>query len=137
MDFKWFRYVVQLKLLILPEGLQVTEGSAGSQLPVTFLNGHNIKPTSCRPCGRFRTPAMEHPRSWSRAYTGPTINITRWFHHQFSITISTYSYMDVCGMERTPVHILRYMGQTNNNNKMLINNSLCYFQFGLYTFRLR
>jgi len=31
--------------------------------------------------------------------------------------------MDVCGMERTPVHILSYMGRTSNNNKMLINNS--------------
>ena len=30
-------------------------------------------------------------------------------------------------MERTLVHILRYMGQTSNNNKILINNSLCYF----------
>jgi len=36
--------------------------------------------------------------------------------------------MNVCGMERMPVHILRYMGQTsNNNNKVLINNSLCCF----------
>ena len=30
-------------------------------------------------------------------------------------------------MEHTPVHILRYLGRTSNNNKMLINNSLCYF----------
>ena len=30
-------------------------------------------------------------------------------------------------MEHTPVHILRYMGHTSNNNKILINNSLCYF----------
>jgi len=37
--------------------------------------------------------------------------------------------MNVCGMERTLVHILRYMGQTNNN-KILINNSLCYFAIG-------
>ena len=50
------------------------------------------------------------------------------FHHQFSITISTYPYKDVCGIERTPVHILRDMGgMSNNNNKIQINNSLCYF----------
>ena len=57
----------------------------------------------------------------------PTVNITHWSNHQFPITTSTYSYMDVCEMERTPIHILRYMGRMSNNNKMLINNSLCYF----------
>jgi len=51
----------------LPVGRQVTEGSAGSLPPVTFLNGHNIRPTSCRPCGRFCIPAMEHPGSWGHA----------------------------------------------------------------------
>ena len=101
------------------------EGSAGSLPPVIFLSGYNIKPTSCMPCGSFCTLAMEHLKPWSRLCTGPTINITRWFHHQFLTRTSTYSYMEVCGMEHTPVHILRYMGQMSNNSKMLINNLSC------------
>ena len=91
-----------------------SEGSAGSLPPIMFLNGHNVRPTSCTPCDRFRTPTMEHLEPWSPVCTRPTVNITYWFHHQFSITNSTYSYMEVCGMERTPVHILRYMGRTSN-----------------------
>jgi len=105
----------------------VTEGSAESLPPVTFLNGHNIRPTCCRPCDWFHIPATEHPGSWSWVCTGPTINITHWLQHQFPITTSTYSYMDVCRMEHTPVRILRYMGRKSNNNKILINNSLCCF----------
>ena len=118
---------MQLKLSVLPESLQVIEGSASSLSPITFLNRHNIRSTSCRPYGRFRPPATEHPGLWSRACTGLTVNITCWFHHQFSITTSTYSYMDVDGIECMLVHILRHMGRTSNNNKILINNSLCYF----------
>jgi len=125
---------MQLKLSALHEGLQVTEESAGSLSPITFLNGHNIRPTSCRPCGQFRTTATEYPGSWSRACTRSTVNITRWLHHQFPITTSTYSCMKVCGMEYTPVHTLRYMGRTSNNNKMLINNLLCYFAIQVDTF---
>ena len=117
-----FLIIVQLKLLDLPEGLQVSEESACFLPPVTFLNGHNIRPTFYRPCGWFRTPATEHPGSWPRACTRPTVNITHW-SRQFPITASTYLYIDVCEMEHAPVHILRYMGQTSNNKKMLINNS--------------
>jgi len=102
-----------------------SEGSAGSLPPIIFLNRHNIRPSSCTSCSQFRTPIMERPGPWSRACTGPTINITRWFHHQFSITTSAYSYMDVC--VRTLGRIPRYIGRTSNNNKMLINNSLCCF----------
>jgi len=62
-----------LNLSDLLEGLQVTEGSDGSLPSFIFLNGHNIKPTSCRPCCWFRTPATKHSGSWSWACTGPTI----------------------------------------------------------------
>ena len=104
-----------------------SEGSAGSLPPVTFLNGHHIRLTFCRPCSWFCIPATEHLGSWSRVCTKSIINITHWFHHQFSITTSTYSYMEACGMECMLVHIFRYMSQMSNNNKMLTNNSLCYF----------
>jgi len=30
-------------------------------------------------------------------------------------------------MERMPVHILKYIGRASDNNKILINNLLCYF----------
>ena len=41
--------------------------------------------------------------------------------------ISRYRNMNVCGMERMPLHKLRYMGQMSNNNKIPINNLLCCF----------
>jgi len=48
---------------------------------------------------------------------GPIVKIIRWFHHQFSITNLDLLIYDVCGLERMPEHILRYMGQMSNNNK--------------------
>ena len=72
------RHVVQLKLPVWPVGLQATEGSAGSLLLGTILIRAYNK-TLLRPCGRFHTPAMERPGSWSRACTGPTVNIVRWY----------------------------------------------------------
>ena len=78
------------------------------------------------PSGKFRTPAMEHPRPWSRVCTRPIVNIICWFPHQFKPT-STYLYIDVCGLERIPEHMPRYMGRTSNNNKILINNLSCCF----------
>jgi len=81
-------------------------------------------PPSCLPSSRFRvstgTPWAVVPGMYRTHCKHNSL-----FHHQFSITTSTYSYMDVCGMEHTPVYILKYMGQmsNNNNNKVLINNS--------------
>ena len=118
---------MQLKLSVLPEGLHVFRGEAGSLPPVIFLNGHTKRSTSFTPFGRFHTTTMKHPGPWSQACTKPIVNITRWFLHQFPITASTCSYIDVCGMKCTPIHILRYMGQKSNNNKMLNNNLSCFF----------
>jgi len=35
-------------------------------------------------------------------------------------------------MEHTHVHILRYIGWTSNNNKISINNSLCFATLVVY-----
>jgi len=86
---------MQLKLSALPESLQVTEGSTGSLLYGTILKRHPIRPT-CMPCGQFRIPVTKHPGPWSRACTGPTINIVRWYPRWFLITASLYSNMNVC-----------------------------------------
>jgi len=42
--YSGIRYVVQLQLLDLPKGLQVSEGSTDSLPPVIVLNRHNIRP---------------------------------------------------------------------------------------------
>jgi len=41
--YSGIRYVVQLKLPIIPEGLQVTEGSAGSLILSTILKRASYK----------------------------------------------------------------------------------------------
>ena len=47
---------------------------------------------------------------------------------------SSCSYMNVCVLRCTLGHILRYMCQTSNNNKLLINNSLsCFATQVVYT----
>ena len=125
--YSGIKYVVQLQLPDLPEGLQVSDGSVDSLLLLHSWIGIQYDPPSCCLAADSES-APEHLGSWSWVCTGPTVNITYWFHHQFSMTTSTYSYMDARGMEHTPIHILRYMGRTsNNNNIMLINNSLCCF----------
>jgi len=43
---------------------------------------------------------MERPGPWSRACTGPTVNIVRWYPRWFPITASIYSYVDVCVLGR-------------------------------------
>jgi len=82
--------------------------------------------TSCRPCDRFHTPAMERPGPWSRACTGPTVIIVRWYLRWFPITNLLYSDVDMCaGML---VHISRHLGKTSNNN----NNKRCQLFILLY-----
>jgi len=103
-----------------------SEGSADSLPSVTLMNGHNIRPTSCLPSDRFWVSSETSCAVVPRMY-GTHCKHNPLFHHQFSITILTHSYMDACGLELTPVHILKYIGRMSNNNKMLINNSLCYF----------
>ena len=80
----------------------LTWGFPGNQgerwLPPSWYHlekGHPIR-HSWMPHDRFRTPAMEHPGSWSRACTGPTVNIVRWCPCWFSITTLLYSDVDIC-----------------------------------------
>jgi len=42
--YNGIKYIVQLKLSVPPEGLQVLKGSAGFLPPVIFLNGYTIRP---------------------------------------------------------------------------------------------
>ena len=110
----------------LSEGIQVSEGSAGSLPPVTFMNGHNIRPTSCRPCDWFRTPATETPwvvvpNMYGTHYKHNSLVSSSVFNNDLSLLI--YGYMSV----GTLGHMPRYMDRMSNNNKILINNSSCCF----------
>ena len=110
--YNGIRYVVQLNLPVRPEGLQVTEGSADS---LYHEKGHTIKPSS-RPCGRFWTPATERHGPWSRACTGPTVNIVRWYPRRFPITASTYSDVDVYVLGRYYIYLDIWIGRVINVN---------------------
>ena len=107
-----------------------SEDSADSLPPVIFLNGHNIRPTSCTPCGRFRTLATGYPRSWSRVCTGPSVNLPTYPLVSSSVSnnkliLLIYGCMCIGTLEYIP----RYMSRTSNNNKVLINNSSRGFAF--------
>ena len=51
--------------------------------------------------------------------------------YQFQLQASTCSYIDECVLRCTTGHIPKYMGWGSNNNKMLLNNSLCCFAIGV------
>jgi len=76
-----------------------SEGSADSQPPVTFLNGHNIRPTSCLSSGTFQ---VSSGTSWAVVPGMYRIHYKHnpLFHHQFSITTLACSYIDVCMLGR-------------------------------------
>ena len=114
--YSGIKYVVQLKLPVRPEGLQVFRGERW--LPTSYYiheKGHTIKPSS-RPCGRFWTPATERHGPWSRACTGPTVNIVRWYPRRFPITASTYSDVDVYVLGRYYIYLDIWIGWVINVN---------------------
>ena len=103
-----------------------SEGSVGSLTPVIFLNGHTIRPTSCLPNGRFR---VSYGRSWiivpgmysTHCKHNPLVSLSV-FNNNLSLLIYGCTCVGTLG------HMPRYMGRmSDNNNKMLINNSSCYF----------
>ena len=68
------RYVVQLIFRFDLRASRWPRGALAPSFLVPSWKGHPIRP-SCMPYGRFRTPAMEHRGPWSRACTGPTVNM--------------------------------------------------------------
>ena len=104
----------------------MSEGSADSLPLVIFRNGHNIRPTSCLPSDRFWVSTRT---SWAVV---PGMYGTHCKHN--SLVSSSVSNNNLglliygCMCVGTLGHISRYMGRmSNNNNKVLINNSSCGF----------
>jgi len=132
MDFKWWiclrgiSYVVQIKLSVLLEGLQV-------------LRGERWLLTSCYISEWEYNKTHLLYALWSVSYTSnrtpwtvvPGVHGTHYKHNPLvsslvsnnNLSLLTYGCMRV-GMLG---HIPKYIGKTSNNNKILINNSFYCF----------
>ena len=126
---------MQLKLPVLPEGLQVFWGerwlSTFCYIPEWPYNKTHLL-YALRPV--LYTSSNGTP--WTVV---PGMHRTHCKHNPLvllsvsnnNLSLLIYRCMS---MEHTPIHILKYMSQTSNNNKILINNSSCYFAIPvLYT----
>jgi len=119
---QWFRYVVQLYFPVWPEGLQATEGSAGSLLLRTILTRATYKTLLLALRQVPSTKQRNNPGPWSRVCTGPTVNMVHWYPRWFPITTSFYLYVDVCVLGRYYTYLdIRVERVTSTNNENGVN----------------
>jgi len=113
--YSGIRYVMQIKLPVRPEGLQVTEGSTGSLFFVPSWKRASYK-TLLTPRDRFRPPATE--QSWVMV---PSMYGTHCKHSSLIPPLISSNSLDLlrcgCMCARMLLHIPRHMGRTSNKNK--------------------
>jgi len=126
------RYVMQLKLSVRPEGLQVTEGSAGSLLLGTILKRASYKTRlyAFRPI-----PYTSNGTPWT-----VVLGVDETYYKHCSLIPPLVSNNNLallrCGYmcARTLVHISKHLGRMSNNNKRcqpIVHYMLCQVCFHL------